>query len=286
LCYGRRVGGCGDGPATVAIKIVDDREVSGMAGKLDGKVALVTGGSRGIGRGIALRLAQEGCAIVAFTYHSDTTAAEESAKEIEAAGAVAVPIRAQLEQADAADALFRHLDRELTAKTAGTGLDILVNNVGIAGSGTLATTTPDMFDEIVAVNARAPFFLLQAASSRLREGGRVINISSAFAVRPAPSAPVYSMAKAAVNALTTIAAAEFGERGITVNAVSPGWTATDANAEARRDETLIAGVAKDTAAGRIAEPADVAGVVAMFASPEGSWLTGQHVEANGRFRWS
>lgn len=257
-----------------------------MAGKLDGKIALVTGGSRGIGRGIALRLAQEGCALVAFTFHSNSAAAEESAQEITAAGAVAVPIRAQLERAGEAGALFRELDRELTARTGGTGLDILVNNVGTAGSGTLATTTPEMFDKIIAVNTRAPFFLLQEASSRLRDGGRVINISSAFAVRPTPGAPVYSMAKAAVNALTTIAAAEFGERGITVNTVSPGWTATDANAEARRNERLIAGVAKDTVSGRIAEPADVAGVVAMFASPEGAWLTGQHVEANGRFRWS
>lgn len=257
-----------------------------MAGTLDGKIALVTGGSRGIGRGIALRLAQEGCALVAFTFHSDAAAAEESVKQIERAGATALPIRAQLERAEEAGALFRTLDRELTAKTGGPGLHILVNNAGSAGSGTLTTTTPQMFDEIIAVNTRAPFLLLQEASSRLRDGGRVINISSAFAVRPTPSAPVYSMAKAAVNALTTIAAAEFGERGITVNTVSPGWTATDANAEARRNAQLIAAVAKDTVGGRIAEPADVAAVVAMFASPEGSWLTGQHVEANGRFRWS
>lgn len=274
------------GKLTVLVRFDDENEVSGVAGRLEGKIALVTGGSRGIGRGIALRLAQEGCAVVAFTYHSDTAAAEESAARIEAAGATAIPIRAQLERAEEAPMLFQVLDRELTARTGGNGLDILVNNVGSAGSGTLATTTPEMFDEIIAVNARAPFLLLQQASSRLRDGGRVINISSAFSTRPTPSAPVYSMAKAAVNALTTIAAAQFGERGITVNTVSPGWTATDANAAARRNEKLIAGVVNDTVGGRIAEPADVAGVVAMFASPEGTWLTGQYVEANGRFRWS
>jgi 3-oxoacyl-[acyl-carrier protein] reductase len=257
-----------------------------MTGRLDGRIALVTGGSRGIGRGIALRLAQEGSAVVAFTYHSNDAAARETAAQIEAAGASAVAIRARLERTGDIDALFRALDEKLTALTGDTGLDILVNNAGSAGTGTLTTTTPDTFDEIVAVNARAPFFVLQQASSRLREGGRVINISSAFSTRPSPGAPVYSMAKAAVNALSTIAAAELGERGITVNTVSPGWTATDANADARRDERLIASVARDTAAGRIAEPADIAGVVAMFASAEGAWLTGQYAEANGRFRWS
>jgi NAD(P)-dependent dehydrogenase (short-subunit alcohol dehydrogenase family) len=138
----------------------------------------------------------------------------------------------------------------------------------------------------MAVNAGAPFFVLQGAADRLRDGGRVVNISSVFATRPAPAAPVYSMAKAAMNAMTTIAAAELGERGITVNTVAPGWTATDANAEARRNEALIARVARDTVGGRIAEPADVAGVVALFASAEGTWLTGQCVDANGRFRWS
>jgi len=257
-----------------------------MAGRLDGKIALVTGGSRGIGRGIALRLAREGCAVVAFTYHSDEAAAKESAAEIEAAGAAAVAIRAQLERADEVGALFRTFDAELADRTGGTGLDILVNNAGSAGPGTLTTTSPAMFDEIVAVHARAPFFMLQEASTRLRDGGRVINISSAFSTRPSPGAPVYSMAKAAVNALTTIAAAEFGERGITVNTVSPGWTATEANAAARQNEDLIASIVRDTAGGRIAEPADIAGVVAMFASAEGAWLTGQYVEANGRFRWS
>jgi NAD(P)-dependent dehydrogenase (short-subunit alcohol dehydrogenase family) len=243
-----------------------------MAGRLDGKVALVTGGSRGIGRGITLRLAEEGCAIVAFTYHSDTVAAKESAEAVRGAGGVAVAIRARLERPEEIAALFHTLDEELVTRTGSTGIDILVNNAGSAGSGTLATATPGMFDQIMAVNARAPFFVLQGAADRLRDGGRVVNISSVFATRPAPAAPMYSMAKAALNAMTTIAAAELGERGITVNA--------------RRNEALIARVARDTVGGRIAEPADVAGVVALFASAEGTWLTGQCVDANGRFRWS
>ena len=149
------------------------------------------------------------------------------------------------------------------------------------GWGTLASTA---FDRMIAVTVRAPFLITQAAASRLRDGGRVINISSVFAARPSPQALAYSMAKAAVNAMTQAAAAEFGERGVTVNAIAPGWTATDANAAARDDPALVAQLAKDTAPGRMAEPADidgVAGVVSLFASPEGTWLTGQYVEANG-----
>jgi NAD(P)-dependent dehydrogenase (short-subunit alcohol dehydrogenase family) len=257
-----------------------------MTGRLNGKVAVVTGGSRGIGRGIALRLAQDGCSVVAFTYHSDTEAAQEAAQLIEEAGAVAVAVRARLESPEEVGTMFHALDAALTAQTGDTALDIVVNNAGAAGSGTLTTTTVEMFDHIVAVNARAPFFVLQAAATRLRDGGRVVTISSAFGARPSAAAPVYSMAKAAANALTTIAAAELGTRGITVNAVSPGWTATDANAEARRNEALMAKIAGDTVGARIAEPADVAGVVALLVSPEGAWITGQCLEASGRFRWS
>src|SRR5206468_12798830 len=155
---------------------------------LNGKIALVTGGSRGIGRGIALRLAQDGCAIVAVTYHSDADRARATAAEIEKAGAAAIPIRARLEDPADIDALFAALDAELVERTGSTGIDILVNNAGVGGA---------------------------------------------------------------------------GPRGITVNAVAPGWTATDANAEARRDPALGEQVAGFTVAGRMAQPADVAGVVSM-----------------------
>ena len=257
-----------------------------MTGRLDGKIALVTGASRAIGRAIAERLARDGCAVVAFTYHSDADSAQTAARAIEAAGAAAIPIQARLENADGVGTLFGALDAELTRRTGRAEFDILVNNAGSAEPATLDSADPATFDRLVAVNTRAPFFVIQAAAHRLRDGGRVINISSVYSTRPTAQAPVYSMTKAAVDTMTQTSAAELGERGITVNAVAPGWTATDANADLRADEALMAGVARDTVAGRVAEPADVAGVVALFAGPEGAWLTGQYVLANGRFRYS
>jgi 3-oxoacyl-[acyl-carrier protein] reductase len=257
-----------------------------MTGQLNGKIALVTGGSRGIGRAIAVRLAQDGCAIVAFTYHSDGDSAKSAAAAVEEAGAVAVPIQARLEDPAAAGALFTILDAELSQRTGDAMFDILVNNAGTAEPATLASAEPGTFDRLIAVNTRAPFFITQAAASRLRDGGRVINISSVYSTRPSVQAPVYSMTKAAIDAMTQTTAAELGERGITVNAIAPGWTATAANAAARENAAVVAGVARDTVAGRMAGPADVAGVVSLFTSPDAAWLTGQYVMANGRYRYS
>jgi 3-oxoacyl-[acyl-carrier protein] reductase len=248
------------------------------------KVALVTGGSRGIGRGIALRLAQEGCAVVAFTYHSNEASAKSSAAEIEAAGARAIAIRARLEDPDEIRSLFASLDSQLESIRGTTEINILVNNAGSGGWDTLETSVPNTFDQIVAVHARAPFFVTQAASKRLSDGARVINMSSGWSRRPSKLAPVYSMAKAAVNALTQALAAELGTRGITVNTIAPGWTATDGNAEVRKDPELVAKVEADTVLGRIADPVDIAATVALFASDQAGWVTGQYVEASGGYQ--
>jgi 3-oxoacyl-[acyl-carrier protein] reductase len=248
---------------------------------LHGKVALVTGGSRGIGRAIAERLAHDGCAIVAFTYRANAQAAAEAERSIAAAGARPISLQADLASSEQIGALFDRLDALLGSRAGTATLDIVVNNAGNPGLGTLASSTPASFEETMGVHGRAPFFVIQAAANRLRDGGRVINITSGAAGRPPPGLPVYAMAKAGVNALTRALAIELGPRGITVNAVAPGWTATDLSAPMRADPEFVAKIKADTPLGRIGAPADIAPVVAFLASPEAGWVTGQCIEASG-----
>ncbi|MGE8359933.1 SDR family NAD(P)-dependent oxidoreductase [Pseudomonas sp.] len=254
-----------------------------MPTPLTDKTALVTGGSRGIGRAIAERLAQEG-ATVALTYNINKAAAEEAVAAIERAGGRAFALHADLADAHAIPALFEQLDRELTARTGSKALDILVNNAGNSGWGGLADATPDSWDTMVAVHARAPFFVVQAALSRLVDGGRIINLSSSLGTRPLPIVPIYSMAKAAINNLTHALAMELGPRSITVNTVAPGWVRTDMNAAVRENADMVRAIEADTALGRFGEPSDIAAVVAFLASDAGRWVTAQVIEASGGYK--
>ncbi len=249
------------------------------AGLLRGKIALVTGASRGIGRAIAVRLAAGG-ATVAVHYGAGRPQADETLARIEAGGGEGFVIGADLAEAGGAAALAKGFSGALAARTGTPGFDILVNNAGIGGRAPIEEITEAAYDRMMAVNLKAPFFLIQHLLPHLRDGGRIINISSMGTRAAYAMMPVYAPSKAGLEALTRSLAVHVGARGITVNAVMPGATATDMNAGAR-DPVRAKEVAAGIALGRVGQPEDIAGVVAFLASPEGGWVTGQIVDASG-----
>jgi 3-oxoacyl-[acyl-carrier protein] reductase len=243
--------------------------------RLSGKTALVTGGSRGIGRAIATRLAADG-ALVAVHYSSSLRAARETVSAIQAAGGRAFSVRAELGVDGDIDLLFDGLDDGLS----GQPLDILVNNAAVLAGGPIEHTTPTEFDRIFAVNVRAPFFIIQRALTLLHDGGRIINVSSST-TRIASGLSAYAMTKNALNALSHDLAQRLGQRGITINTVVPGVTETDSLAPALDDPAARGLIEAHTALRRIGKPADVADVVAFLASDDARWITGQLLDATG-----
>jgi NAD(P)-dependent dehydrogenase (short-subunit alcohol dehydrogenase family) len=252
-------------------------------GALDGKVALVTGASRGIGRGIAERLARDG-ALVAVNFAGHAEAAGATVAAIEAGGGAAFAVQAEIGTPEATAALFTALDAEVERRTGEARLDILVNNAGVAVFGTFRETSLDDFDRLFRVNVRGTFLVTQAALPRLRDGGKIVNISSNATRLALGEIAVYTVSKAAVDMLTRILARELGPRRITVNSVAPGWVATDGNASVRQDPAATREIEGMTALGRFGQPADVAEVVHFLVTPPGAWVTGQSVEASGGYR--
>jgi 3-oxoacyl-[acyl-carrier protein] reductase len=240
-------------------------------GVLDGKGAVVTGGSRGIGRAIVQRLVRDGAHVV-FCYLSDADAAK--AVE-EATGGWAHGVRVDLGEPTGVDRLFESADARLD------GLDVLVNNAGSAVRPVLLRDLTDAeFEQLMTVNATATFRALRHAARHMRDGGRIVNVSTLNTVMHGPGIAAYAASKGAVEQLTAVAAKELGARGITVNTVSPGATDTDMLRGANTEEGLatMPGV---TALGRLGRPEDVADVVAFLCGPDGRWMTGQNLHATG-----
>jgi len=254
-----------------------------MTKHLTGRSALVTGAGRGIGRAIAIQLAEAG-ALVAVHYGANRSAAEVVAQHIVARGGSAFAVGADISSVKAIASLFETLDAEFKVRAGDAGIDILVNNAGVGGGMPIEQTSAEAFDEMFAVNVRGLFFVCQQAVTRLRDGGRVIIISSSSTRGAMPSLPAYAMSKIPGNSLTQSLAAALGPRQITVNALLPGYVETDLTAHLRANPAAMAHIIGETALGRTGQPQDIADAVALLVSPQSGWITGQLIEVSGGSR--
>ena len=237
------------------------------------KTAIVTGASRGIGAQVARRLAQDGFAVV-VNYAGGVEVAKALVAQIQGEGGAAMAVQADVANAAAVKAMFDQ------ATEAFGGVDVLVNNAGVMKLAPIAQSDDAFFDLHIAINLRGTFNCLREAGQRLREGGRIINFSTSVVGLYQPGYGVYAATKAAVEAMTHIMAKEMRGRRITVNAVAPGPVNTELFRSGKTPE-LMEQIAKLAPLERLGEPEDIAAVVAFLASPDGAWVNGQVLRANG-----
>ncbi|GGF48500.1 3-ketoacyl-ACP reductase [Azorhizobium oxalatiphilum] len=237
------------------------------------RVALVTGASRGIGRAIALRLAKDGFAI-AVGYAGQKAKADEVVDAITAAGGKAVPVQADIAKSIEVERMFD------LAEAALGPINAVVNSAGMLKMIPMKDFSDADFAAIMGANVTGAFNVMRAAANRMPDGGRIVNISTTVVATAMPNYGPYAASKAAVDLMTRVMAGEMRGRSITVNAVAPGATGTDLFYEGKSEE-FIARLAKASPLERIADPDDIAPVVAFLCSPEGGWVNGQIVRANG-----
>lgn len=243
-------------------------------------IALVTGGSRGLGRNTAIALARSGSDVI-LTYRSNRADADTAVAEIEAAGRRALALQLDTSKIDTFPAFIVQL-RDALAHRQRERIDHLVNNAGIGVHTPFAETTPEQFDQLVDVNLKGVFFLTQALLPLIADGGRIVNISSGLARFALPGYSAYAAMKGAIEVLTRYLAKELGAHGIAVNVVAPGAIETDFGGGAVRDNAeLNAFVASNTALGRVGLPDDIGGVIASLLSPANRWVNAQRIEASG-----
>jgi 3-oxoacyl-[acyl-carrier protein] reductase len=237
------------------------------------KIAIVTGASRGIGAGIARRLASDGFVVI-VNFAGTASAAATLVEEIKRTGGSAISVQTDVSDSLAVKQMFDF------AEASYGPVDVLVNNAGIMKLAKISQVDDATFDELVAVNFRGTFNGLREASTRLRDGGRIVNLSTSVVGLYHPTYGLYAATKAAVEALTHVLAKELGSRKITVNAVAPGPVATELFLK-DKDEATLERIRQMNPLGRLGEVDDVARVVSLLVGPDGAWINGQIVRANG-----
>ena len=244
-----------------------------MSQGLKGKIAIVTGASKGIGRAIALRLAKDGAAVV-VNYSGSTQQAQETVGLIEQSGVRAVAVQADVSKVGDVKRLF-----DVCFEKFGR-LDLLVNNAGMMFTKPVVEVGEEEFDRLFAVNVKGAFFCCQEAAKRMAEGGRIINLSSSTTALMLPGYAAYVATKGAVEQFSHVLAKELGPKKITVNVVSPGPTDTELFSQGKSEDQKQR-FAQMAALGRLGQPQDIADVVALLAGEDARWITGQNIRANG-----
>jgi NAD(P)-dependent dehydrogenase (short-subunit alcohol dehydrogenase family) len=245
------------------------------------KIALITGGSRGLGKNMALALAKNGTDLI-ITYRKGNAEANETVRELEALGRKAVAIRLDLSEANAVDNFIVELQSILTQNWNSQKFDILVNNAGMGATVPFEEVTEKLFDEFLHVHFKGVYFLTQKCLPLLNAGGRILNISTGTTRFANPGYSVYASMKGAVETLTKYLAKELGSKGITANVLAPGPVETDFNnAAIRSNPVLKERLSSLSPLGRVGVADDIGPVVAFLCSPEAGWINGQRLEVSG-----
>ena len=244
------------------------------------KIAIVTGASRGLGRAMAVRLAADGFFVVVH-YGSNAKAAETVVSQIALNAGQAIALPADVSDVSAINGFYQQLDTELDSRFGSTQFDVLVNNAGINHGVEFEEMEEKDFDRLFDTNVKGLFFMTQYAVSRLRDGGRIINVGTGLTRFSMPQYAAYSATKGAVNVLTQHLAKHLGPRGITVNTIAPGATDTDMNKQMLAMPEVVAELEQITALGRIGLPEDIGDAVSFLASNDSRWITGERIEVSG-----